>query len=107
MGQHSTEFAMPAIAPASKEGQGMEFIFPPPKSNGVNRDPMQWFLLCLVTLLAVMLVWTCWDFYQSWRVYSSTMLVAMFGLFGFCVAAMGVAGGAMVRSRNTASESAQ
>ena len=98
---------MPRIAAASKEGQGVEFIFPPPQSISANRDPMQWFLLCLVALLAVMLIWTCWDFYQSWRVYSSTMLIAMFGLFGFCVAAMGMAGGAMVRSRHTASESAR
>ena len=98
---------MSDVSSASTRRQGVEFIFPPPQSSSANRDPMQWFLLVLAAVLAVLLMWTCCDFFQSWKTYSSTLLLLMFGLLGLCLAAIGAAGGAMMRSRQTEFESAQ
>lgn len=85
----------------------MDFIFPPPKSTGSRGDTVHWLLVILVAVVAVLFLWTCWDFFQSWRSYSEKLLLGVFGLLGFCMAAMGAAGGAILWSRGFASESAR
>ncbi len=73
----------------------------------VKRDLTRSLLLALVAVMVSLFLWACWSFLRSWETYSTKLVLAMFGLLGLCLAAMGAAGGAVLRSRYTAAENAR
>ena len=104
MGHQKAEFSVPSIANASKQRQGMEFIFPPPQTNADGRETMRWLLLALVAVTVGLFIWTGWDFFHDWETYSTNLALVVFGLIGLCMAAIGVAAGAMLHNRHTAAK---
>jgi PAS domain S-box-containing protein len=106
MGHQPVDLAMPSVANASKQRQGTEFIFPAPKTNGANQDTTRKVVSILVAVMVGPLIWACWDFFHSWRIYSEGLATVLFSLIGLCIAAMGFAAGALFHSRYTVSKSA-
>ena len=88
---------MPKAAGAATDGQGTEFIFPPPVPGAPARALSDPILIAAVSVMAAMFIWACWN---SARVRATDeSLLAEIGLLGLCLAATGAAVGAMSRSR--------
>lgn len=96
---------MPDVAGPAKDGQRTEFIFPPPKPSGADRNLACWLLPAVVLVMAMVFIWACWNSVHFRETGPS--LFGEFGLLGICLLAAGAAAVAALRSRHTASESVQ
>jgi PAS domain S-box-containing protein len=103
----SSHLALPVAARASADGQGAEFIFPPPKSGVANLTMTQLLWLAVVVSMAAGFVWACWNFSQGGSNYSAKSLMAVIGMLGISLAATGVAAGAALWNRHAAAEGAR
>src|ERR1019366_1457378 len=88
----------------SNDGHPTEFIFPPPKDDGHDRNFPNRLLFVAVSCMAAVFVWACWNFVHAPQTPSAKPLLAVIGSLAVCLLASAAAG-AVFWSRHTASES--
>jgi PAS domain S-box-containing protein len=102
----SSQFIMPDVGPATAPGgHDSDLGLASSTTIAARQARIERLLVALMVVIGLVLGWTGWDFFRTWQTYSDTVHIAILGLQGLCLSAVGVAGGAMLHSRLMLAES--
>lgn len=105
MERPSTQLAAPASAEPSRAEQGTEFLFARSRQAPAKQSLAQRTLLALIALVVLLLLWSGWNSFREWQNYSGKTIFALFALLAVSLAALGMAAGVFLHSRQHAAES--